>query len=283
MNRIIRFEIMMMLMFFSGILFAQQNTPKFQVDYNEINGQLTSKDQFKKDFGRYKGFEIELYEGEIVNFVVFSKNFQPGIALVNPRGEIFKQNSGTGNGYANVITPIPASGNWIVYVVGKENSSGKYQMQISIAEPNAMALDSTADFCTSLEFLLAHSNAYFYLLENAIEKKSSRLWLKDAADEFFDEDDESYNAHYYSGDDESKAEKVFKEMSNKISGCLGKGWTDKSESRKKTEDYKEKSVIFTEKVNDKPRYVKVSIYDMQGSKQKYQNRFEVYIQVNRKR
>lgn len=283
MRRIVRIEIVMMLILMSGILFAQQNTAKFQVDYNEINGQLTSKDQFKKDFGRYKGFEIELYQGELVNFVVFSKSFQPGIALVNPSGEIFKQNSGTGNGYANVITPIPTSGNWIVYVVGKESSSGKYQMQISIAEPNALALDSTADFCTSLEFLLAHSNAYFYLLENAIEKKSSRLWLKDAADEFFDEDDGSYNAHYYSGDDELKAENVFKEMSNRISSCLGSGWVEKSESWTKTQDYKEKSATFTEKVKDKPRYVKVAIYDMQGSQQRYQNRFEVYVQVNRKR
>ena len=282
MKRLIRIEFAALIFLLSGFLSAQESRPKFQVDYNEIKGELTTKDQFKKDFGRYKGFEIELYEGELVNFVVFSKNFQPGIALVNPSGEIFKQNSGTGNGYANVITPIPTSGDWIVYVVGKGNSSGKYQFQTSIAEPNALALDSTAGFCTSLEFLIAHSNAYFYLLENAIEKKYRKVWLKDALDEFFDEDDGSYNANYYSGAENSKAESVFKNMSDKVSSCLV-GWQSKSVNWKTTDDYKEKSITFTEKVNDKPRYVKVSVYDMQGSKQKYQNRFEVYVQVNRRR
>lgn len=267
---------------FSQRFFAQEAAAKFQVDYNEINGELTSKDLFKKDFGRYKGFEIELYEDELINFVVFSKNFQPGIALVNPQGEIFKQSSGNGNGYANMITAVPSPGSWIVYIIGKENSFGKYQLQISIAEPNALVLDSTADFCTSLAFLIAHSNAYFYLLENAIEKKTARLWLKDASDEFFDEDDGSYNALYYSGNENFKAESVFKKMSEKISACFS-GWLSKSVGWNKTDDFKVKSIIFTENVKGKPRYVKVSIYDMQGSKQKYQNRFEVYVQVNRKR
>ena len=170
MKQLIRIEFAALFFLLSGFLSAQESRQKFQVDYNEIKGELTTKDQFKKDFGRYKGFEIELYEGELVNFVVFSKSFQPGIALVNPQGEIFKQSPGDGNGYANIITSVPISGDWIVYVVGKGNSSGKYQFQTSIAEPNALALDSTADFCTSLEFLIAHSNAYFYLLENAIKK-----------------------------------------------------------------------------------------------------------------
>ena len=113
-------------------------------------------------------------------------------------------------------------------------------------------------------------------------KKYRKVWLKDALDEFFDEDDGSYNAHYYSGDENPKAESVFKNMSDKVSACLG-GWQSKSVNWKTTDDYKEKSITLTEKVNDKPRYVKVSVYDMQGSKQKYQNRFEVYVQVNRKR
>lgn len=282
MKRLIRIEFAALFFLLSGFLYAQESRPKFQVDYNEIKGELTTKDQFKKDFGRYKGFEIELYEGELVNFVVFSKSFQPGIALVNPKGEIFKQSVANEKGYANIITSVPTSGNWIIYVVGKENSFGKYQFQTSIAEPNALALDPTADFCTSLKFLLAHSNAYFYLLENAIETKETRRRLNDALDEFFDEDDGSYNALYYSGNENSKAENVFKNMSDKVSACPS-GWQSKSVNWKQTDDYKEKSLTFTEKVTDKPRYVKVSVYDMQGSKQKYQNRFEVYVQINRKR
>lgn len=227
MQRVFKKELAIIVFLLSGILYAQENKSKFQVDYNEINGELTSKDQFKKDFGRYKGFEIELYEDELVNFVVFSKDFQPEIALVNPQGEIFQQSIGNKKGYASIITSIPTLGNWIVYVVGKENLYGKYQLQISIAEPNALTLIPAADLCTSLEFLIAHSNAYFYLLENAIEKKATKFWLSDALDEFFDEDDGSYNALYYSGNENSKAESVFKNISDKVSACLA-GWLPKS-------------------------------------------------------
>lgn len=271
--------IAVMIIFFAAIDFAQS---KFQVDYNEIKGELTSKDLFKKDFGRYDGYQIELFEGENVNLVVYTKNFQPSLALVDAKGNIFKQSEMNDKGYANIVAAIPSSGNWVLYVIGNEKANGEYTLQTAIAEPGATVFPNDADFCTKLDFLLEHSNAFFMLLENAVEKKEVKRRLKDALDEFFDEDDGSYNAVYYSGDENSKAEIVFKNMSDKVSACLG-GWQSKSVNWKTTDDYKEKSITFTEKVNDKPRYVKILIYDMQGSKQKYQNRFEVYVQVYRKR
>lgn len=261
---------------------AQEKQQKFQVDFNEIKGELTSKDLFKKDFGRYDGYEIELFEGEAVNFVVYSKEFQPGLAFVNPKGEIFQQSAANNKSYANIITTIPTSGSWILYVIGNEKSSGSYTLQTAIAEPAALSLNSSADFCVTLDFLLAHSNAYFFLLENPAFAKKQLVKLNDAIDAFIDEEDGSYNATYYDGNELSEAEAAFKNISEKVKGCTGKNWQMKSSNWKRVEDYKEKSVTFTEKRNEKTRYITVAIYDFAGADQNLRMRFSVVAKINRR-
>ena len=183
-----------------GINYSQVNKQQFQVDFNEIQGELTSKDLYKKDFGRYHGYEIELYEGEAINFVVYTKNFQPSIAFVNPNGEIYQQSSRNDKGYANIVTIVPKSGNWVLYVIGDQSSRGSYTLQSAIAEPNSLSLDKDADFCITLNFLLAHSNAYFFLLENSLSGKQL-VKMNGAVDSFLDEESGSYNAVFYDGND----------------------------------------------------------------------------------
>ena len=260
---------------------AQEKQQKFQVDFNEIKGELTSKDLYKKDFGRYDGFEIELFPGEAVNFVVYSNNFQPSIALVNSKGEIFKQSSKNDKGYANIVTEIPSGGNWVLYVIGDEKAAGSYTLQTAIAEPNSLSLNSSADFCTTLDFLLSHAKAYFFLLENPSISRQELVKLNDALDSYIDEESGSYKATFENDNERTKTEATFNNISEKIKSCLGSNWQITSTGWQKSEDYKEKTKTFTEKNNNKPRYVKVAIYDYADSKHKTDYRFTVDVEINR--
>jgi len=274
--------VLVLIIIISYANYAQEKPKKFQVDFNEINGELTDKDLYKKDFGRYDGYEIELFEGEAVNFVVYTQKFQPSLALVNSKGEIFKQSDRNDKGYGNIVTTVSASGKYVLYVIGSENSFGNYILQTAIGEPNALLFNSASDFCTTLDFLLAHSVAYFFLLENPNLPTQQLVKLNDAVGAFIDEEDGSYKANYYSGNELQKAEPIFKNIVDKIKLCLSNDWKMKISEWKKTEDYKEKLVTFTENIKVKPRYVVVGLYDYTGSNQKYKNNYSVEVGINRK-
>jgi len=265
-----------------GINYPQENKPQFQVDFNEINGELTSKDLYKKDFGRYDGYEIELYEGEAINFVVYTKNFQPGLALVNSNGEVFQQSSRNDKGYANIFTIVPKSGNWVLYVIGDQSSRGSYTLQSAIAEPNSLSLNKDADFCTTLNFLLAHSNAYFFLLENNLSGKQL-VKLNGAVDSYLDEESGSYDAVFNDGNEKDKAENEVKNIWTKIKSCVNINWKEKDSDWQKVGDYKEKKMIFTEQVEDKARIISATIQDNENTKQKNKNRFSVFVEIKRER
>jgi hypothetical protein len=264
------------------VVYPQIQQSKFQVDYNEINGQFTSKDTIKKDFGKYKGYEIELYEGEKVNFLVYSTDFQPSLALVNPNGEMVNHSSGEGKGYANLFTSISRSGNWILYVIGNENATGKFLLRNSIAEPNSFILPDSSDFCTTLDFILAHSNAYFVLMENSSKTNKQTIRLNGAIDKFFDENDGSYNVLYYNGNESKEVDNVFAKLTTQIKNCIGSSWITSSFNWKKVDDFMEKSVTFTEKNVEKPRFITLAAYDFKGSSKRLTNRFNVEVQINKK-
>lgn len=261
---------------------AQTVKQKYQIDFNVIKGELTSKDPTKKDFGRYDGYEIELFEEEAINFIVYSNDFQPTIALVNSKGEIFKQSVRNDKGYANIVTIIKSGGNYLLYIIGDANAKGGYTLQTAVAEPNALYLNKEADFCSTLDFLLAHATAYFCLLENSELTKGPLIKLNDSIDSYIDEEAGSYKSTYYSNNDLIEAETTFKNIGNKVKECFGKEWQISTQGWERIEDYKEKSNTFKEKIKVNPRYVKIVIKDYTISKSTHHNNFSVEVEVNRK-
>jgi hypothetical protein len=277
MNKLNIIFIVILLIF--GSLSAQDKQQKFQIDFNESRENLTSSDLMKKDFGRYHGFEIELFQGESFNFAVYSKKFQPGLALINSKGEVFKQSMGNLKGFANLYGSIPVSGNWILYVFGNEKALGEFTLQTAIAEPSALILDKNADFCTTLDYLLSHANAYFLLIGNQQDKNHDIVKLDNAIDAYLDEDNNSYDATLYTGANSAQAELFFKSESEKITACLGGTWKSKSNIWKKIEDYKIKTLEIIEQKNERPRYVIIAINDLAGSKRQTSKRFVVKVEI----
>ncbi len=274
--------IIVLLIFSAQFIQAQVKQDKFQVDFNEIKGELSKKDQFKKDFGRYDGYEIEIFDGEAVNFIAYSNNFQPSLALVDSEGIIYKQSVRNNKGYANIACVVTSGGKYILYVIGDENSSGSYTLQTAVAIPNALSLESDSEFCTTLAFILSHATAYFFLLDNSEITKVPLIKLNKATDAYIDEESGSYKAIYYNENSITNAEIIFKNIYDKIRNCLGKEWQFTTSAWQKNDDYKNKSNTLIEKVNNKPRFIKIVMNDYSNSKIKYDGKYSVEVEINRK-
>jgi hypothetical protein len=262
------------------LISANLNYGQFEVEFNETKGALTKNDKYKAEFGRYDGYTIPLYAGEAVNFVVYSEKFIPRIAFVSPKGNVYKQSDGKGN-IASIITTVPEEGEWVLYVVGDAESFGEYTFQYAFASANSLQLPPESEFCTTLNFLLAHSKAYFLLLENPADSQQSYIKLNDAKDAFVDDSDGSYTAVFLETDNLKEAERIHKKLAEDIAKCLDKNWNTKADNWQKYDDYKVKSVSYTEKVKTKERFIKVLLLDLKGSKQKFLNDYVVQVVINR--
>ena len=272
-----KFFFLILLLCQTGILFGQ-----YEVEFNEIKGTLSKSDEYKKDFGRYDGYQVPLYKGEAVNFVAYSEKFMPRLFFVTPAGKVFKQSNPTNDNVASIITMVPESGEWILYVVGDSLSSGSYTFQYAFASANSIQIDKDADFCTTLKFITAHAKAYFLLFENPVDSKQAFVKLNGAVDAFIDESDGSYTAKMFEGNSLNAAEKEFKDLSDKIKNCLGSNWSKSNTNWNSVEDFKEKTILFSEQVSSKGREVKLNLKDLRSSKQKFTSDYEIEIIINRK-
>lgn len=253
---------------------------QFEVEFNEVNGELTKSDTYSEGFGRYDGYKIPLYAGEGVNFVVYSEKFEPKIVFVTPKGNVFKQSSSNGN-IASLITTVPEEGEWVLYVIGDQNAIGKYTLQYAFAASNSLTLPADSDFCSTLNFIIAHAKAYFLLFENPVDSKQSFVKLNDAKDAFIDDSDASYNAVFLETDNLKEAEQLYKKLSDDIAKCIDNSWSSKVSNWQKVDDYKMISTTYSEKIKEKERFIKVILLDLRGSKQKFLNDYIVQVIINR--
>lgn len=264
------------------IIFFTTVYAQYEVEFNTVEGKLGKSDKYQKNFGRYDGYEIELYEGEGINFIVHSKEFLPRLVLANQAGVIFKEAVPNKSNIASVSTIIPESGEWIVYVVGDSLSEGDYTLQMAIASKNSVTLNSNSDFCNTLNFLLAHSKAYFLLLDAPLKKEQTFVKLTGSKDAFIDEKDGSYVAKFYEGNSIEEAQKVFKDVTNNIKTCLNKNWELRSKEWQQFEDFRIKGNLIMEKESDITRYIQISLIDLRKSKQRFIYDYVVQVEINRK-
>lgn len=267
---------LLILLFFISLPINAQ----FEVEFNEVKGELTKSDKYKEGFGRYDGYNIPLYAGEGVNFVVYSEKFEPKIVFVSPDGNVYKQSDGNGN-IASLITTVPEEGEWVLFIVGDQNSLGKYTFQYAFASSNSLTLPAESDFCSTLNFIIAHAKAYFLLFENPVDSKQSFVKLNNAKDAFIDDSDASYNAVYLETDNLKEAEQLYKKLSDDITKCIGNSWSSADSNWQKVDDYKIMNTKYLEKIKEKERFIKVILLDLRGSKQKFLNDYIVQVIINR--
>lgn len=244
--------LLIVMLIISTVNFAQSVD---YVEYSLVEGELTPEDQYKKEFGRYDGFEVPLNAGENVYLSVYSEDFNPSLLLVNPKEEKFEENQARGTGFASIKAKIPETGVWYVYVIGTANSKGNYYYQNAFADDVALKIPSEKTFKNDLQYILKHSRAYFLFLENEGEIYK----IAGAEDAFIDGNDASYNAVLADGENKKEIEKKYQEYSDKLIKTLSGGWNVKNSDWVNIEDYKQKKAVFTPEDKNKEYMVTLKL------------------------
>ncbi|GJQ64489.1 MAG: hypothetical protein SCALA702_35420 [Melioribacteraceae bacterium] len=219
---------------------AQQ--PANYIEYDMVQGKLEESDSYKKEFGRYDGFQVYLNKGEFVYFSVFSEEFNPSIILVTPGKENLMENQSQGTGFASIKTSIPETGEYYVYIIGTANSRGNYFYQYAFADSAALK-EPEKEFCDELQYVIKHSDAYFLFLQ----ENDTLYKISDTEDAFIDGNDGSYNTVILSNSDKAEAEKKYIESRLKLQSCLGEGWNEYKSDWQPIEDFKQKKVEYSKK------------------------------------
>lgn len=244
----------LLLSFCSSISLAQN---PYQVEFNEVKGVLKSTDKYKKDFGRYQGFEIPLFEGERANFALFASWFNAQMILVDPKGKVYKQSSEAREGVVSILTEIPISGDWILYVVGEKDDIGNFALRYAFASANSYNISQNMDLCSSLNFLIAHASAHFLMLPTDHLNNSGMELIGRDGNADVDEKDGSLIITKYSGASEREAKIQYQDLIEKISSCIGDCEISEFKSENENGSVQFIGTMFTYK-SEKPG-VKISI------------------------
>ena len=273
-------SMILLLLFITTLkLSAQENN--YQIEFQKMTGALTKSDLFKSGFGRYDGYEIEFHEGERVHFLVYTEHFIPSMVFVSPDGKTYQQDIEKNDEYATIQTKINQSGEWVLYILADESSFGEYYFQYGIAEQNLFFINENSNFCEELDFLLAHSIAYFIFLGGE-DSDDSILKINGATDAYIDGHDASYNARLYDGNSLEDAQRMVDYMVNEVKNCIPAKWKVNERGWMKVRDYREKYTIITENISKEPRFVRIGLLDFRDSPEHNQNNFLVDIAIGRK-
>ncbi len=268
---------------FSFLFFLSVSSAQYEIEFNETKGSLKLTDKYKPDFGRYDGYEISLYEGESVNFIVQSDDFLPRLFFVSPKGEIFKQSVDGQSNIASIISKIPGSGDWLLYIVSDSASVGEYTFQYAFASANSLTYEGDSTFCSILNYLSAHSKAYFLLLENSYDSNRSLIKFPGSIDSFLDEETGNYTSKIYEGDNLSEAKNKFIYQGEEIKKCLDENWGLNNVDWYVEKDYKVMEKLFVESSNEIERIILVRFFDFRNSKEKFLYDFVINIEFTRKK
>lgn len=271
-----------LILFLSLVCFNSLVAQEFFVDYQKIEGKLTSQDLVKENFGRYDGYKMPLNKGERAYFIVYSDEFSPSIIVVTPNEEKFQQVSARGEDFVTLGFKVPESGEWVLYVVGDKNAQGNYMLQYAFADSSSLFVNENVEFCVGLNYLLAHSTAYF-LFPQTIPSNKPLFKFPDAVDAFINGDDASYNSVFYQGDEEQYAQEVYDSLVGRIGNCLLKDWTKKNGTDAVNGSGVENYTEWREPVKDNPRIVKLSLIDLSNveSSAEYINKYSVDLVIMR--
>lgn len=271
-----------LILFLLLVCFNSLVAQEFFVDYQKIEGKLTSQDLVKEDFGRYDGYKMPLNKGERAYFIVYAEEFSPSLIVVTPNDEKFQQVSARGEDFVTLGFKVPQSGEWVLYVVGDKNAQGNYMLQYAFADSASLFLNENVEVCVGLNYLLAHSTAYF-LFPQTVPSNKPLFKFADAVDAFINGDDASYNSVFYQGDNNKEAQAVYDSLIERIGKCVPKNWEKQKGTDTVNGSGVENYIKWSEPVKNNPRVVKVALTDFsnEDSGAEYINKYSVDLVIMR--
>lgn len=156
-------RVIIFIMIFSGMLMAQNG--KFETHTTTLKGELTAEDIFETDFGRFDAYELQLDDGDFI-IMKLKADFFPLLTIVSPSNDykiafptesqpevVFQQN-------------IEESGLYQIYIAGDSTDTGKHSLKLCYVSENTRRLPPNSDYCTLVDFFLAHSKTDFFYFRN---------------------------------------------------------------------------------------------------------------------
>jgi hypothetical protein len=257
-----------------------QAQSEFQVEFYKSKGELQKSDLYKKDFGRYKGFEIPANKGEAGSFVVYSPKFKPSLILTDEKGNVIKQVPGRDEHTAILSAMFPKSGNYVLFMVADSAARGEYDFHYGFASENSLSLTMGADFKKGIDYLLEHAKAYYLFFENAVEGKNSFYKIEHSTEVNIGADG-SYNAVFYKGNELDAAQNIFWELTAKLSTSFDSNWKKELSEWQQNKNIREKCLLFTEKPGGEGRTVKVSMFDFSKARDAYNFSYGVSLIISK--
>lgn len=271
------------LILFPVLIPAQEQN--FNVEYSRIEGKLSKNDLVKQDFGRYDGYQLPMNKGEYAYFIVYSGSFSPSLILLTPDDKIYQQVSANGEDFTSFGINVPFGGEWILYVLGDSLSTGDYFLQLSFSDSASLSVNPDADFCTGLDYLVAHANAYF-IFPQSLPTNEPLYQLEGSNNSFINGEDASYNSVYYQGNKLNEAEETYNSLVDKVNQCIDlQGWTKNSSDWETVEELSEMKVLFSEKDNSNGnnRIIEITLTDLsKATDADYPNDYMVELVITKK-
>ena len=241
-----------LIMLFSVVMFCQKS--KFETHTSTLSGELTEDDIYEKDFGRFDAYELQLEEGDFL-IMKLNASFFPLLTVVSPSSEY--QIAFPSDSSPEVIfqQDIDESGLWQIYIAGDSTDFGKHALKLCYVSENTRTLPPNSDYCTLVEFFLAHSKTNFFYFRNKDGKiKNGKSELKINLQNLFD------SGEVAARDDVSKVtlhkeetgDNTFENISQNLKMCLKRRWNMRSyDNRIEFKEIEGLRRVILEKVKDK--------------------------------
>ncbi|MFH1194454.1 MAG: hypothetical protein V1720_02000 [bacterium] len=216
-------SIIIIFFLFVSLSFAQQT--KFTVEQFTIDGELTMEDLLQPEFGKFDPYEFYLNQGDRIR-IELTAAFPQMLVIIAPSEQSKVLYPENGNDAAIYDSEISESGTWFVYVVGDSSDVGAYQIFARYTSKDFIRIAPNQDFCANINFVLTHTRAELFFLENRDFPKTSVGWesntlINGAVSASVIEGEKNiYEAVMYEGDIKEEAELVYNYVSEKLKNCL---------------------------------------------------------------
>ncbi len=215
------------LFLFASLLLAQDID--FRTEAFVFEGELSYEDPFQKEFGRYDAYQLQFNKGDFVRFNVHAE-FAPLLVFVNPNNEYALTYPSEESQMVVYEREIEQTGTWLLYVVGDSLDVGKHFVNVNYVSAGAKKFSRNRDFCSSVQFLLAHANSGFFFLKEEKE---------DGAEDYFDSKfkfegalnteivskwNETFRTTLFDGDRQKSVVEKYEGLYKTLTECLGGYW-----------------------------------------------------------
>lgn len=228
--------IIILLLVVTNIINAQ-----YRVEVISISGELTQDDPYDPNFGRFDAVELYLNKGDVIS-ISLKSDFPPFIALVAPSEKYFVEYTKDGSSITDYIQTINESGTWYLSIAADSSDFGHYDLAANYMSANSITIPADAGYCTTLKFLLEHSNSNFSFMKKSRIEGDDKIWESNInfsnsiSNRIIENKNKisRYSSVLLNTKSRENADSFYTNIVEETKLCLGSSWVTNSKDQQKT-------------------------------------------------